>query len=120
MTTVSQIRTGMTGLKVTAKVVRKWKDSLSAYKPHAYAMLDDGTGQIRLNLWRAQVEQVEAGDTVLLRDAFARGRRGITELSTWEEVIEVRKGHKPKGPAIKQSTEGAAQPELKRKEWTFP
>lgn len=107
----------MQGLKVSARVVRKWGDTLSEYRPHALAMLDDGTGQIRLNLWRGQVGQVEVGDMVSLKDAFARGRKGVVELSTWEEPLAVGKAG---GRARANLSSPPAVPEPRKKGWMFP
>ena len=36
------------------------------------AILEDETGSIRMNLWRSQVGKVQAGDTILIHNAFVR------------------------------------------------
>ena len=117
LTKISEVRKGMTGLKVRARVVRKWDDKLSMYRPHAMALLDDGSGQIRLNLWRGQVAQVEVGDILSLKDAFARGRKGTVELSTWEEELEVKEGRRVSVP---RTPELPPPPDKNRKDWAFP
>jgi len=47
----------------------------------ATAILKDETGQVKLNLWRDQIERAKVGETVRLENAFAREFRGWTELS---------------------------------------
>lgn len=55
------------------------------------ALVTDGSAMIPLNLWRDQVTQVNVGDKIVLRHAFARKRRGVLELSTWEPKIDEQK-----------------------------
>lgn len=92
---LKDVKPGMKDIEVTARVTKKWEDSRSMYTPHALAMLSDKTGEVRLNLWRGQIGQVDVGDTVILRAAFARKHKGLVlELSTWEEQLKVRKAKK--------------------------
>jgi ssDNA-binding replication factor A large subunit len=93
------VKPGMKDLEVTAVVTKKWEDQRSMYTPHALAMLSDKTGEIRMNLWRSQIDQVDVGDTVRLKAAFARRHKGLAlELSTWEEELKIVKARKRARP----------------------
>jgi ssDNA-binding replication factor A large subunit len=47
----------------------------------AYAIIDDGTGQIKLNLWRKQIDLVRVGARIRVENAFAKEFRGQVELN---------------------------------------
>jgi len=79
----------MRNLEVTGRVLSKEMTRQLGGKDHSIAVLSDETGTIRLHLWRGQVDQVNAGDTIRLKSAFARSFMQTLELSTWEESIEV-------------------------------
>jgi ssDNA-binding replication factor A large subunit len=49
-------------------------------------MVEDSTGQIRLNLWRDQVDQVEDGDLIIIPNAFVHLRLGEKQLGTWSDI----------------------------------
>ena len=77
---------------MTATVTKKERTQRSLYREHALAWLIDGSGEIRMNLWRDQIEQVQAGDMAHLKAAFTKRHKGtVLELSTWEDRIEVEK-----------------------------
>jgi ssDNA-binding replication factor A large subunit len=89
---ITDIRTGMKDIDVAGKVTKVERTQRSLWREHALAWLNDGSGEIRLNLWRDQIEQVHIGDVVHLRAAFARKYKGmVLELSTWEDQIEISK-----------------------------
>jgi ssDNA-binding replication factor A large subunit len=122
---IKDIKARMRDLEVTAEVTKKWETQRSLWRPHALAMLADGTGEIRLNLWRGQIEQVEVGDVVHLKSAFARRYRGaVLELSTWEEDIRIERdrrkalGKRPR-PERAQSPIEAGE-SRKTRPWEFP
>ena len=56
--------------------------------PLARVYLSDDTGTIILNLWRDQVNQVEVGDFIHLKNAFTEKYKRVFVLNTWEKVIE--------------------------------
>ena len=124
---VKEIKTGMQDIDLTATVTAKWTTQRSLWRPHALAMLADETGEIRLNLWRDQIEQVDVGDRVHLKEAFARRYKGaVLELSTWEEKIEVKKRSRERAPEKRPMSESARNPtkeageSRKAKHWEFP
>ena len=80
----------MEGLQVTGKISRKRIIPTNS-KKHAVAYLSDDTGEILLNLWREQVNQVKNGDTVYLLAAFTKKELGSKSLSTWEGKINTVK-----------------------------
>lgn len=89
---IKDIKKKIEGIEVTATVLKKWSTQRSQWREHASAMISDGTGEMRLNLWNDQVKQVEIGDRIKLKSAFAASHKGVMELSTWEEKIQVM-GH---------------------------
>lgn len=82
---IAQIKPGMRGITVTGKVV--WKGDKREVKTRfgpatvSWAVLEDETGSMRLNLWRKQIDMVRVGDTVGLVNAFVRVYRDEIELS---------------------------------------
>lgn len=55
-------------------------------KKLAKATLEDETGSITLNLWRDQTDQCPVGDTVKIKEDYAKFHRGELELNTWEKI----------------------------------
>ena len=90
-TDIKNIRNGMKNLVIKAKVMGKEIDADSS-KPLFKALISDGTGEIILNLWRNQIEQVKVGDTIVVKDGFVKLWKGQLELNTWSkiEVIQVK------------------------------
>jgi ssDNA-binding replication factor A large subunit len=82
---ISEIEDGMRELVVEGTVVEKGepKTVQTRYGPAqlAYAIIDDGTGQIKLNLWRKQIDLVRVGVKIRVENAFAREFRGQVELN---------------------------------------
>jgi replication factor A1 len=82
---IAQIKPGMRGIAVAAKVV--WTDDVREVKTKfgparvSWVVLEDETGSIRLNLWRQQIDEVRVGDTVRLVNAFVRVYRDEFELN---------------------------------------
>jgi len=83
-------------LEVVGTVTRKERTQRSKWREHALSTLEDETGSILLNLWRDQINQVNVGDTICLKAGFTEKRKGVFQLSTWEEKIEVLKHDKSK------------------------
>jgi len=78
----------MTELEVVAKVKKKVIVS-NPKLPIARILLVDGTGKAWMNLWREQVEQVNEGDTIHLKNAFTQKHKGRFFLNTWEKKIVI-------------------------------
>jgi hypothetical protein len=76
----------MEGMNIVARVVSKSKVVELRGKKHATAIIEDATGQIKLNLWRGQVDQVDEWDLILVSDAFVHVRLGEKQMSTWSEL----------------------------------
>lgn len=66
----------MRNIEVTDRIVRKGdtREVETRYGPArvSWAILEDETGSIRLNLWRQQIDRVKVGDRVRLVKAFVR------------------------------------------------
>lgn len=89
ITRIKDLRHRMQKIQVEGMIMSKEMVPTSS-KPLAKAILKDDTGEIILNLWRAQIDQVKVGDQVKIIDGFVRARAGKLELSTWSN-LEVSK-----------------------------
>jgi replication factor A1 len=73
---ISRITGNMRNIEVTDRIVRKGdtREVETRYGPArvSWAILEDETGSIRLNLWRQQIDRVKVGDRVRLVKAFVR------------------------------------------------
>lgn len=82
---ISEIEGGMRELVVEGIVVEKGRPRIvqTRYGPAqlAYAVIDDGTGKIRLNLWRDQIDMVNVGYKVRVENAFTKEFKGELELN---------------------------------------
>ena len=82
---ISEIESGMRDLIVEGMVIEKSKPKTvqTRYGPTllAYAIIDDGTGQIKLNLWRKQIDLVDVGSKIRVENAFTREFKGSIELN---------------------------------------
>ena len=82
---IAQIKPGMQGIAAMGKVVRKGnkKEVETKFGPTtvSWAILEDETGSIRLNLWRHQIDKVRVGDTIELVNAFVKVYRDEMELN---------------------------------------
>jgi ssDNA-binding replication factor A large subunit len=83
---IRDIRPHMENVDVVARVTRKSVPIEIRMKKYAYAIIEDSTGQIKLNLWRGQVDQVEVGDLIFVSNAFVHVRMGEMQLSTWSDI----------------------------------
>jgi len=82
---ISSIKPGQKGLVLTGKVpkVSSPIDIRTRYGPArvATATLEDDSGAISLNLWRAQIDLVKLGDLVKVENAFVNTFRENLELN---------------------------------------
>jgi len=82
---IGMIGPGMRGISLTARAVLKGNKKEVETKFGAaavsYAVLEDETGSIRLNLWRSQIDSVGTGDIVKLTNAFVRVYADQMELN---------------------------------------
>jgi ssDNA-binding replication factor A large subunit len=92
---IIDIKGGMEGLEITARVLEKWPTVMHNDKEHTKAIIEDDTGRIQLNLWREQVDQVKIGDMIKVPDAFSHFRKGmhgrILQVSTWSDIVVVER-----------------------------
>jgi len=94
---IGMIGPGTRGISLTARVVLKGdgREVETKFGPAAvsYAILEDETGSIRLNLWRLQIEEVKTGDTIRLTNAFVKVYGNQMELNIGSDGrIEVLEG----------------------------
>ena len=71
---ISGIKPGMRTLTVVGKIlsISETRNVMTKFGPAAVATakLQDESGEIRLNLWRDQINRVKVGDIVKLENAF--------------------------------------------------
>jgi ssDNA-binding replication factor A large subunit len=83
---IIDLKPHMENVEVVARVTQKSIPTEIRMKRYAYVIIEDVTGQIKLNLWREQVGQVEVGDLIYVPNAFVHVRLGEIQLSTWSEI----------------------------------
>lgn len=86
---IKDLRVSMNGITIEAKVIEKSRSKISNQKKYAYAIIEDETGRIKLNLWRDQVEQVSEGDIIKVTEAFVHRRGKVTQISTWVKIEKI-------------------------------
>ena len=86
---IKDLRSGMKNTVIEAIVKTKEVVTTSS-KPHATALIEDGTGRIMLNLWRDQIDQVTVGDKIIVKKGFVKLWKGKLELNTWSAIERVR------------------------------
>jgi ssDNA-binding replication factor A large subunit len=79
---IAELKPGMKDVEIVAKVKTKQLVH-SGPKKLAQAVIEDETGQVVLNLWRNQVDQVEVGDLIRIKNAYTKSRQGQLILSSW-------------------------------------
>ena len=82
---IAEIRLGMSGISVEAKIVEigESRDVNTKYgvKTVADAILEDDTGQIKFSLWETQIDSVSVGDNVVVHGAYVTQFRNVLQLS---------------------------------------
>lgn len=89
VTKIRDLKPGMRHVEIVGKVKSK-EVIMRSPKMLAKAIINDDTGEIVLNLWRGQAEQVSVGDTIRVLNGFVKMWRGKLELSTWRDVEKVK------------------------------
>lgn len=82
---IGDIRPGMRNLRISGEIVYigETREVETKFGPArvAFAVLEDKTGSIRLNLWREQIDRVKIGDRIQLENAFVRTFKENMELN---------------------------------------
>ncbi|MFQ6075763.1 MAG: OB-fold nucleic acid binding domain-containing protein [Candidatus Bathyarchaeia archaeon] len=82
---VSELRSGMRRVSVTARVVEisAPRDVVTRYGEArvATAIVADDTGQIEMSLWDDQIERVSVGDEVEVENGYVTEFRGKPQLN---------------------------------------
>ena len=86
---IVDLKPHMENVTIIAKVVTKSPVIDIKTKKYCSAIIRDETGEIKLNLWRDQVEQVKEGDLIRVTGAFVHVRMGVKQLSTWSNIEKV-------------------------------
>lgn len=77
----------------------------------ANAIINDGTGKVKLSLWNEQIEQVKPGDKVVIKKGYVGEFQGELQLTTGKfGTLEVVKGDAG-APTEKKPDEKASEPE---------
>lgn len=93
---ITQIKAGMRNMEVIGRLVEVGEPVEMSTRYGlallAKAKLRDDTGEIVLNLWRQQIDVASEGDTIILRNAFAREFSGVVELNIGADGEILRHG----------------------------
>ena len=83
---IENLKVGMNHVNLTAKVLEVTKPRqvftrYGNYATLAKAVIEDGTGKMKLCLWNEQIDAVSAGDTVQIENARTSRFKGERQLS---------------------------------------
>ncbi len=84
---IKDLRDGLRQVDVVAKVTEKsdTREVRSRYRDETYrvadAVINDGTGSIKLVLWNKQIDQVNVDDTVKIENGYIKSFRGEMQLN---------------------------------------
>lgn len=82
---ISDIKPGMSGISVEAKVVEigETRNVSTRYgaRTVADATIEDDTGRIQLSLWEDQINSVSVGSTVVVKGAYVTQFRDNLQLN---------------------------------------
>ena len=87
MTTINQLRSGMTRLDTVEGVIdsigepRTVNLRTGGQAQVADAIIKDDTGQIKLTLWDAQIKMVKAGSKVTVENGYINSFKGENSLN---------------------------------------
>lgn len=86
MTTINELKLGMSDVNLTAKVVdmpepREVRTKYGYSTKVANATIEDDTGKIALTLWGDQTEKVGEGDTVEITGGYVREFGGELQIN---------------------------------------
>lgn len=83
---INELRLGMNEVNLTAKVLevsepRNVRTKLGYQTRVATAKVEDDTGQIPLTLWGRQIDEINEGDTVEIKNGYLTEFRGELQLN---------------------------------------
>ena len=83
---INELRLGMNNANLTAKVIsvsepREVMTKLGYRTRVASATIEDDTGKIELTLWGKQVDEINEGNTLEIKDGYIREFRGELQLN---------------------------------------
>ena len=87
MTSISQLRSGMTKLDTVEGTIESISEprtvnlKAGGQAQVADAILKDDTGQIKLTLWDAQIKMVKAGSKVTVENGYINSFKGENSLN---------------------------------------
>jgi len=87
MTSINQLRSGMTRLDTVEGIVESISEprtvnlKAGGQAQVADAILKDETGQIKLTLWDAQIKMVKAGSKVTVENGYINSFKGENSLN---------------------------------------
>lgn len=83
---INELRIGMSNINLTAKVTgvsepREVMTKLGYRTKVATATIEDDTGKIELTLWGKQIDEINEGNTVEIKDGYISEFRGSLQLN---------------------------------------
>jgi hypothetical protein len=85
-TKIVDLERNMGNLTIVAKVVRKSRGTSRGKNKLGFAVIEDETGIIKLNLCGKQVEQVRLGRQIKISGAFTEVNDDCLEIWTWKDL----------------------------------
>lgn len=113
---ISELRAGASNVTVTGKVAQKDepREVVTKYGKRlsvANITLQDDSGSISMSLWGDTINEVDAGDTIEVSNAYVNEFRGNPQLSTGKfgkiKVLEKGDGSATPAPEPEPAAEGA-------------
>ena len=83
---INELRLGMSNINLTAKVVdvsepRNVRTKMGYQTRVATATIEDDTGKIPLTLWGRQIDEINVGDSIEIKEGFISEFRGELQLN---------------------------------------
>lgn len=83
---INELRLGMDNVNLTAKIIsisepREVMTKLGYRTRVATATMEDDTGKIELTLWGKQIDEINEGNTLEIKDGYIREFRGELQLN---------------------------------------
>ena len=106
---INEIRPRQGNIEITGKVVKKEAERTFQKEGSngrvCNALVEDSTGKVKLSLWNEQIDQVNEGDTVIIKNGYAGEWQGEIQLSTGKfGTLTVTKGEKPQASSDSSSS----------------
>lgn len=103
---IADLQARQGNVEITAEVVSKEEprtfDKFGKSGRVCNAIIQDDSGKMKLTLWNEQIDQINVGDKITVKNGYVNEWQGEKQLSTGKfGTLEVSKG-KGAGPAVSE------------------